>query len=62
LVASCKISESSATQEPRIKIQTNIVPSLRRLYPDAMFPYPRQRTQANFERKAAPTPPKIYCL
>jgi hypothetical protein len=31
LVASCKISESSATKKPRIKIQANIVPSLRRL-------------------------------
>ncbi len=31
LVASCKISESSATKRPRIKIQANIVPSLRRL-------------------------------
>lgn len=29
LVASCKISERTATQRPRIKIQTNIVPSLR---------------------------------
>jgi hypothetical protein len=33
LVASCKISASIATQELRIKIQTNIVPSLRRLPP-----------------------------
>jgi hypothetical protein len=33
LVASCKTSESNTTQGIRIKIQTNIVPSLRRLRP-----------------------------
>jgi hypothetical protein len=33
LVASCKISASIATQALRIKIQTNIVPSLRRVPP-----------------------------
>jgi hypothetical protein len=43
LVASCKISESNTTQGIRIKIQTNIVPSLHRLRPDRqIFPHPRQ--------------------
>ena len=43
LVASCKISESNTTQGIRIKIQTNIVPSLRRLRPDGqIFPHPRE--------------------
>jgi hypothetical protein len=40
LVASCKISESNTTQGIRIKIQTNIVPSLRRLRPGQILSAP----------------------
>src|ERR1035437_10322245 len=53
LVASCKISESSAPQELRIKIQANIEPSLRRLPPSRqIFPHPYAGTQANFGQTA----------
>jgi hypothetical protein len=41
LVASCKISETTASQAPKIKIQANIEPMLRRLQPRrrVMFPH-----------------------
>ena len=46
LVASCKISESSAPQELRIKIQANIVPPVRRLPPSTTHRHMRTKDRA----------------
>jgi hypothetical protein len=66
LVASCRISESSATQQARIKIQANIIASLLRHQPDRSIARSRWVRQLTGTRRAGtrcrPRADRAFCV